>query len=133
MTADLVEWLGEQLDADERYAHNAKGLLGIENAWWTWDALKARFPEMSRADAQHIERHSPARVLREINATRRLLARDGPLCTSNCDDPDNEPQDPDTNWTTTLEHHFDCAAYEAAQMLALPYADRPGYREEWRP
>ncbi|MFI1723903.1 DUF6221 family protein [Streptomyces sp. NPDC020489] len=65
--------------------------------------------------------------------TPQLVARGGPFCTSNCDAPGNEPMNPDTNWTTPLEHHPDCAAYEAAKLLALPYADRPGYREEWRP
>jgi hypothetical protein len=92
-------------------------------------------PQASAAEgvAQHIAEHDPARVLREIDAKRQLIARGGPFCTSGCDEPDREPKNPDTNWATPLEHHLDCAAYEAAQVLALPYAGRPGYREEWAP
>jgi hypothetical protein len=85
---------------------------------------------------EHIARHDPARVLREIDAKRQLIARGGPFCTSNCDEPGNEPMDPDTNWTAPLEHHLDCAAYKAAGLLALPYADHPEHpehREDWRP
>ncbi|MFJ6729345.1 DUF6221 family protein [Streptomyces sp. NPDC091281] len=89
--------------------------------------------EVSSAVGGHIVRHDPARVLREVDAKRALIARGGPFCTSNCGEPVNEPMNPDTNWTTPLEHHFDCGAYEAAKVLAAAYADRPGYREEWRP
>jgi len=89
--------------------------------------------EVPSAVGGHIVRHDPARVLLEIDAKRQLIARGGPFCTSNCDEPGNEPMDPDTNWTAPLEHHLDCAAYKAAGVLALPYSDRPGYREEWRP
>jgi hypothetical protein len=160
---DLVQWLGKQLDEDERVAKAATG-----GPWWynpgkQWlgpDAFEqydlAKGEEFvgyggphpftgavcatgpannmqSMKDADHIARHDPARVLREIDAKRALIARGGPFCTSDCDDPDNEPKDPDTNWTTSLEHHFDCAAYQAAAALAVPYDHRPGYLEKWRP
>ncbi|GGW98490.1 DUF6221 family protein [Streptomyces chartreusis] len=131
---DLVGWLGEQLDEDERIAKEA----GARSLQWK---LTTPLDDAELGDAhwlrpdelKHVDRHDPARVLREIDAKRKLIARGGPFCTSSCDDPDNEPKNPGTNWTTPLEHHLDCAAYEAAKVLALPYADRPGYREAWRP
>lgn len=131
MNTDLVQWLSEQLDADERYARNAKGLLGIENAWWTWDALKSRFPELSRADAQHIERHGPARMLREIDAKRKLAEEHKPGMQK--------------GWPNMGRHCLSCTGARVwdessnesncltLRLLALPYADRPGYRNEWRP
>jgi hypothetical protein len=85
------------------------------------------------AVARHIVWHDPARVLAEVEAKRKLIARGGPFCTSDCDEPGNEPMDPDTNWTTPLEHHLDCAAYNAARELAVVYANHPNYDEAWRP
>jgi hypothetical protein len=79
----------------------------------------------------HIARHDPARVLAEVEAKRALIARGGPLCTSNCDDPDSLPMDPDTGWTVPLEHHFDCGAYEAAKLLARPFRDHPDFDPAW--
>jgi hypothetical protein len=61
----------------------------------------------------HIARHDPARVLAEVVAKRRILDLFTP---------------PVSEWgSETLR------LYGLAQLLALPYADRPGYREEWRP
>ncbi|MEU2924226.1 DUF6221 family protein [Streptomyces sp. NPDC007251] len=158
MTKDLVQWLLAQLDEDEQIARAAGGRS--EQAWAadlsgkdpaglpSWPVVVryvtdgrlrgavANLPvtnERSEDRMVHIATHDPARVLREIGGKRRLIARGGPFCTSDCDEPGNEPMDPDTNWTTPLEHHLDCAAYEAAKLMALPYADRPDYDEAWRP
>ncbi|MEW2250410.1 DUF6221 family protein [Streptomyces sp. NPDC006975] len=117
---DLILFLRARLDEDERYAHSAKGLIGVENPWWTWDALKNRFPSLSRGDAQHIERHGPMRVLREIDAKRRLLAI-------------HRPYVPEPDMAC-----LGCAggimftSCPVVRLLALPYADHPNYREEWR-
>jgi hypothetical protein len=66
--------------------------------------------------------HDPARVLREIDAKRQIidLHRSGQhhQCRT------GEHDDGYAKWVgicTTL------------RLLALPYADRPGYRNEWRP
>lgn len=79
----------------------------------------------------HAARHDPARVLAEVEAKRQLTARGGPFCTSNCDEPGNEPMDPDTNWTTPLEHHFGCGAHEAAKLFARPFRDHPDFDPAW--
>jgi hypothetical protein len=58
--------------------------------------------------AEHIARWDPARVLAEVNAKRRILDEAVRLMSY-----DGE--------------------FQFLELLALPYADRPGYREEWRP
>ena len=162
---DLVKWLGEQLDEDERTSreaasHAASALATrdrkidrysppYDGSHWSNDYDHV-FATDHRVDSRriaeiadcgdgafmltpHIAAHDPARVLREIDAKRQLIARGGPFCTSRCDEPGNEPKNPDTNWTTPLEHHLDCGAYQAAALLAAPYDQRPGYKETWRP
>jgi hypothetical protein len=70
--------------------------------------------------AHHIARHDPARVLVEVEAKRRIL---------------------DTYEEATNFYRVHVAApagevhglWTAIQWLALPYADQPGYRDEWRP
>ena len=137
MTKDLVEWLLAQLDEDERIARAAGGRS--EQAWeadlsgkdpaglpsWpvavryvTDGRLRgavANLPvtnERSEDRMVHIAAHDPARVLREIDAKRRTLGR-------------------------ILSHAAvmgqDDVHEDVLRLLALPYADRSGYREEWRP
>jgi len=64
-------------------------------------------------DAEHIARHDPARVLAECEAKRRIVDSYRYLTA----DPELRMQ----AWTFAL------------RCLALPYADHPDYREEWRP
>jgi hypothetical protein len=59
---------------------------------------------------EHIARHDPARVLREVEAKRRIVDLFGPR---------HERHDPD--------------AFDLLMLLALPYSDRPGYQKVWRP
>jgi len=61
----------------------------------------------SMFDAVHIARHDPARVLAECEAKRAIVF----LSEHGCGDDYQRVQ----------------------QALALPYADRPGYRLEWKP
>jgi hypothetical protein len=69
----------------------------------------------SLAQAHHIARHDPARVLRDCTAKRLVVERaEGPVAT------DWRPDDPPTD---TPELRF----------LAAVYSDHPEYREEWRP
>jgi hypothetical protein len=138
---DLAQWLGAQLDADERIARaamsgtwQARTLPGniehVHPAFWvdaehtdgegTTDVTVADC-QWSLADAQHIAEHDPARVLREIEAKRRIV--------------DAHERRPMPGGYTA-----DCAQCWGAvwpcptlRLLALPYDDRPGYQEAWRP
>jgi hypothetical protein len=70
----------------------------------------------------HVYRWTPKRVLAELDAKRQILdvhqpddVLDQPHCIT-CGD-----------WPTVP---WPC---RTVRLLALPYADKPGYREEWRP
>lgn len=129
---DLVRWLGEQLDDDESAALGAKG---DTDGRWTQDdgppediVLCDKSGKLTMGQHRHIARHDPARVLREIDAKRQLMElhhaelievtnadgdeRSGYFC-AECDG-----------------ESFPC---RTLRLLALPYADRPGFRAEWRP
>jgi hypothetical protein len=128
---DLVQWLREQLDDDERAARAAtagpwttmgqrvldpsppSNRLGIGMAVGH-AAASADYNET----AEHIARHDPARVLRELDAKRKIIAEHDV-------------------YSRPLGERMDCQSYDfpctTLRLLALPYADRPGYREEWRP
>jgi hypothetical protein len=139
MSDDLVTWLRAQLDADEQVALAVKDDRYGDNdtdEWKSWaiqyDADEA-WPVLtgigmrlahSYADnvitpqrGEHIALWDPARALAEIDAKRQLL--DESAYWESVDGP-NDPAS------------VSCGGSVLA-ILALPYADRPGYREEWRP
>jgi hypothetical protein len=124
---DLVQWLRAQLDEDERIARAATlgpwVQSGIGDYGWTVTfgcpgaGVETADTEQGLADASFIAAHNPARVLREIDAKRDLLrVAEG-----------------------THEHHETFTAGVASRLedtlrlFAAAYADRPGYRDEWRP
>lgn len=126
---DLVQWLRDRLDDDERIARGA--CWDDQSDEWSArppqksyerycvvdyldDGVVAVTPENADPDGvgQHVARHDPARVLREVESKRRVSAR-------------------------ILNHAavmgWDEVHGDVLRSLALPYADRPGYLEEWRP
>jgi hypothetical protein len=66
----------------------------------------------SGSDAAHIARWHPARVLAECNAKRGIIELQR-----------SDLRDDPADWE----------ADEVLRLLALPYADHPDYRSEWRP
>lgn len=86
--------------------------------------------------AEHIARHGPSRVLAECEAKRRivelhqLMDYDQPYrgtpCCERCTAGGEYPADDGD----TDEQNWPCPTLRA---LALPYADHPDYREEWKP
>lgn len=140
---DLAHWLGKQLDEDERIARAVEDRSAPWDGQWMADGNSAvrtanghvLFYRHGPAPlkpglADHVAEWDPARVLREIEAKRRMLDEvlkyeakiDGEWgC---CHDPDEiaagqcaetQPQD-----------------VTALRLLALPFADRPGFQESWR-
>lgn len=133
---DLVSWLRAQLDADERVARMVTPGPWVTNgtAVWrrpddSWDFRRAvegrhgRMPfvvvDVGETDepqnAEHIATWDPARVLAEVDAKRQIVdehAVRGGTCSA-------------CSWQD--------APCTTVRLLALPYADRDGYREEWRP
>lgn len=67
-------------------------------------------------DERHILRNDPPTVLRRCAADRKLIERDGPFCDCGEFGP---PTNPDTG--QPIPHHYDCSAYQAAQILAESY------------
>ncbi|MDQ1486472.1 MAG: hypothetical protein QOJ62_2165, partial [Actinomycetota bacterium] len=63
-----------------------------------------------------IERFNPERVLADCDAKRRMLAR---------------LQNLSKAWWTTTRSADEARA--VIREMALTYANRPGYRDEWRP
>jgi hypothetical protein len=106
---DLIEFLRAQLDKDERVARESKG------SFWNTDG------HSYQAEA-FMDRFDENRELREVDAKRRILELHSP-----------EPED----WATHIAGDCRMCAMEmpcsTVRMLALPYAARPDYREEWRP
>ena len=151
----MVAWLRTELDEDERIAREAtKGPWIAEVSGETGncvipaDALSAR-EYVARTqlyaavfDAEHIARHNPERVLREIEAKRKLLAeyasavqfRDEAAARMQA-----AADVPGGKWAAEDE-----AAYQRWQQVvailehpvtlaASVYTDKHTFREEWAP
>lgn len=147
---DLVQWLGQQLDEDERIARAATlgpwVQSGIGDYGWTVDfgrpgaGVETADNDQGLADADFIATHDPARVLREIDAKRQVLAG-YVLSVQAADDLAALGQRLRASGKdalmTELEQestvHRRDALCGVLRLLAAPYSDRPGYREEWRP
>lgn len=96
---------------DERFVFG-RTLPSSADGMGNWS--KHRGPETEA----HFSRHDPARVLAECEAKRRIVEH----CT----------------WHSTVDgidyRDFYGPEYETTvRLLALPYADHPDYRDEWRP
>jgi len=119
---DLVQWLSEILDTDEEWARAAADEYG---SVWTANVRMQAVTSDTGADIvtepftplDHIAEYDPARVLREIDAKRDLLRL----------------AERAHDYHETFTSGFASALEGTLRLFALAYADRPGYREEWRP
>lgn len=125
---DLVQWLRAQLDEDERIARAAGGVgwLRAEHPGETVVIFDSRgepvvYDEGWPTEEQqaHIAEWDPARVLREIDAKRQIIDQHERYAA--------ERRRMMGGWDPQSDDSPILAA------LAAVYADRPGYREEWRP
>jgi len=135
MTDDLITFLRTQLDEDERVARAAwwgngwRATVGSDEVW-TGESKPGHTPipigrMWDPPTAQFIAANDPTRVLAEVQAKRRILElHEGAHECSTYDytgDIDN---------CTWVEGEDSCST---VRLLALSYADRPGYDESWRP
>ena len=121
---DLVQWLTACLDEDERIARAVEDRSAPWDGEWVADGDNAARTRnghvlfyghgdrsLKPGLVAHVAAHDPARVLREIDAKRKIVER-----------------------YTWLREHGDMGGLTwVLKALALPYADRDGYQESWRP
>lgn len=116
---DLIEWLRAQLDADERIARATIDHPDDDGTWTNDESGNVSGKTMAiyaddhdQRHGEHITRHDPARVLADVDAKRRMV--------DEC--------------AVTIRQGLSVGLAETMlAMLALPYAGRPGFKDEWRP
>jgi hypothetical protein len=147
---ELIHFVRLQLDEDERLAlatspvgdrvwHVANG-TGLAQGSWLILQPHHGAQSLGSHGVEHIARHDPARVLREVEALRAIIDL-------------HEPRE----YVTYLKHvtYWQCGycaglchsrsglgceqpvdalwPCDTVRLLAAIFSDRPGYREEWRP
>ena len=116
---DIVEFLRARLDEDEELARDAY----YDGQKWVpeEEAVVAADRDLDpllfldrKCDAAHAANWSPARVLREVEAKRRIV---------------------DLGWHHLGDEDYGWGMEEAKRqvlaIMALPYADHPDYDPEW--
>lgn len=116
---DLVQFLRDRLDEDERLAQAAKGAYIFKGDGFVPGGQTSTLIPMEVY--RHIARQGPERTLAEVEAKRRIVQ-------------EFEHWD---ETTTIVSDQRDIGVMEgledAMRLLALPYSDHPDYRAEWRP
>lgn len=79
----------------------------------------------------HIARHDPARVLREVEAKRRIID-DALRYEARIDGEWGCSHDPD-EIAAGVCPYIPPDEIDALRLLALSYANHPSYRQEWAP
>ena len=136
--SDLVEFLKARLEEDEHFARRTR------SGEWTFDELGqllvnqgqtiSKIANLGVANfGQHIARHDPARVLRQVAVGRRTLALHSPAQPGRYDRNDvYECQgcgvEGPNEWAVT-ENIDECPEL---RDLASIYEGAPGWRERWR-
>jgi hypothetical protein len=125
---DLAKFLADRLDEDEAVAKAAycygpnsmQPAAPPEGTWWTTAQIMERFGVGTYNDAVHIARHDPARVLREVEAKRKILAwwQRG--------DRDPAPSPTYEEWRRSLP------GYQLILALAAIYSDHEDYDPAWK-
>jgi hypothetical protein len=135
VSEDLIDWLRRQLDEDEEAARGAGG--STPSGRWAREAYgcvidaKQRLVVYgegtpTREEVEHIARHDPARVLREVEAFRKIVDEHAPMADGYCQrcSQDEEQPQPD-GW-------FVRSPCTTIKLLAAIFSGRPAFREEWR-
>lgn len=143
-TADLVVFLRARLDEDQQAAEAAawcddgakwsvwRGKERYENPFVITDALDTGITAVrsesadTESVAEHMARWDPERVLADIDAKRQLIE----LHQEKQEQGYSSDFCAECGFGETSQEYYPCATL---RLLALPYADRPGYREDWRP
>jgi hypothetical protein len=112
---DLVTWLRAQLDEDERVTRQ---VIAEPGGFY----IEAETEDVNvMTVGAYVYRWTPKRILAEVDAKRRILDEHRLVA---ADDVPGLVQCGLDGETMPCDH---------VRLLALPYADRPGYDESWRP
>ena len=128
--SDLVAFLTARLDEDEAWAKAADLTAG--GTWFSDPGIPS--DGFNLPDAQHMMRHSPARVLREVDAKRKILALHAAL------EPEFRPGRPPLlrcsvclsqrdGWQE--DWHGDDWPCPTVVALAAVYSDHHDYDHDW--
>ncbi|MFD5617047.1 DUF6221 family protein [Streptomyces yangpuensis] len=115
---DVAAFLRARLQDDWNYARDAT----INSGHWTAERtvvvldMGAEIADVFLGPADHIARFDPARVMTEVDAKRAIA--------------DAYDRSRRNDGVAAASHE---GLHTAVLLLASVYADRAGYREEWRP
>jgi hypothetical protein len=145
----LVEFLRARLDEDKAAAREARAPNWPEPlTWWSEEESVGRLDRDheiesfgsagTKADARHIARHDPARVLRQVEALRRVVDCHkhtysdavGERPWHGCEVCHVEGDFVIGGGWSELDPDGWC---ETIRLLTLPYADHPDYNPAWQP
>ena len=147
--SDPVAFATARLDEDERFARDAADPVEEMPGSWRYDEQAQPVPRIigttwesslgdgvwncddpddhcdelrhpSRSAGEHIARHDPARVLREVEAGRRILKRH-----RNCGD--------GYGFCGDGGHGGGAAGCSEMEDLLVRWADHPDYDQDWKP
>jgi hypothetical protein len=122
VTDPLVEFLKARLAEDKRDAIRTPG------GPWTVDEgaiLSGALVVVEGCALEHIARHDPDRVLREVEAKQRIVELHGR--SHECSTYDHNGEVENCAWVLSPE---ECSTL---RLLASVYEDHHEYRSEWKP
>ena len=128
MSNDIATFLRARMDEEAELANrcDSDGRRRWIAHGHTVDFGQVGLSGFDPAIAEHVALHAPDRVLRQITARRRILARHtlSPAV-----------GDPELPWDNRNDCQYDGEDWPCADLLdlALPYAEHPDYRNEWLP
>lgn len=115
------KWEGDAGE-DEAFMYDANGTSVLS----AYGMHSQGFLECSGADADHIARHNPHRVLAECKAKRAIIKHAQEAT-------EVEKEYDDYEWQGTVQISEPWAGDAILLSLAAVYADHPDYQQEWAP
>ncbi len=134
----LAEFYAARLDEDEAAARAATpgewaaldgGVMSVENESWPVSSTESA---RNREDRVHIARHDPARVLREVEAKRKILAAYEEAAEHPFDLPEGVHDGRD-QWERERDAAVLAELDGVVRYLAEVDSDHPDYQQAWRP
>lgn len=120
----LADFITARLDEDEAAAreshHEGQRWITEEEGVYRWPDDELVHSADRKADARHIARHDPARVLREVTAKRAMVA----MCR---EDLAAQYEPGDGEWNEGSIHASKAWANTVLRTMAAIWADHPDY------